>query len=78
MWSCVPHLSHPRVLLHFGHGSEQAWRRGRRRHLQDAAEVGGVDGGLLWVEQRRLVLLPLGGEVQLLSCPGIRKEKPRS
>ena len=68
------YLPHPWVLLHFGHGSEQAWRGRGRRHLQDAAEVGGVDGGLLRVEQRGLVLLPLGGEVQLLSCPAKRNK----
>lgn len=45
------HLSHPGVLFHFGHGSEQAWRGRGRRDLQDAAEVGGVYGGLLRVEQ---------------------------
>lgn len=69
------HLSHPRVLFHFGHGSEQAWRGGGRRHLQDAAEVGGVNGGLLRVEERGLVLLPLGGQIQLLSCPGIKTKR---
>ena len=45
------HLSHPWVLFPFGHGSEQAWRGRGRRDLQDATEVGGVNGGLLWVEQ---------------------------
>lgn len=37
--------------------------------MQDAAEVGGVNGRLLWVEQCGLVLFPLGGQVELLSCP---------
>jgi len=45
------HLSHPRVLFHFGHGSEQTWRGRGRRDLQGAAEVGGVNGGLLRVER---------------------------
>lgn len=76
MLMCVcSHLSHPWVLFHFGHGTKQAWRGRRRWDLQDATKVGGVDGGLLRVEQRGLVLLPLGGQVQLLSCPRRRKEK---
>lgn len=70
---CSPYLPHPWVLFHFGHGPEQAWRGGGWGHLQDAAEVGGVDRRLLRVEQCGLVLFPLGGQVELLSCPGNRK-----
>lgn len=56
MYLCIQikvgsHLSHPWVFFHFGHGPEQAWRGRGRRDLQDATEVGGVNGGLLWVEQ---------------------------
>lgn len=57
---------------------KQAWWGGGRGELQGATEVGGVDGGLLGsgMQQRgRLVLLPLGREVQLLSCPGRSKHK---
>lgn len=45
------YLAHSWVLFYFGHGSEQAWWGRGRRHLQDAAEVGGVNRRLLWVEQ---------------------------
>lgn len=45
------HLSHSRVLFHFGHSPEQTWWGRGWGDLQDPAEVGGVNGGLLWVEQ---------------------------
>lgn len=45
------HLSHSWVLFHFGHSPEQTWWGRGRGDLQDPAEVGGVNGGLLWVEQ---------------------------
>lgn len=67
------HLSHSRVLFHFGHSPEQTWRGRGWGDLQDPAEVGGVNGGLLRVEQRRRMLLSLRGQVELLSCPEGRK-----
>lgn len=67
------HLSHSRVLFHFGHSPEQTWRGRGWGDLQDPAEVGGVNGGLLRVEQRRRMLLSLRGQVEFLSCPEGRK-----
>lgn len=67
------HLSHSRVLFHFGHSPEQTWWGRGWGDLQDPAEVGGVNGGLLRVEQRRRMLLSLRGQVELLSCPERRK-----
>lgn len=73
---CVfSHLSHPWIFLHFGNSTEQTWWGRGWRDLQDTAEVGRVDGGFLRVKQGRQVFLPLGGKIQLLSCPGGGKGK---
>lgn len=45
------HLSHSRVLFHLGHSPEQTWWGRGWGDLKDPAEVGGVNGGLLRMEQ---------------------------